>query len=96
MFSDEQFFVDDSDIKDNFPVIDDFWLKYVGTERVVDEAAFAQILEDNNWFPGELQASLARLILEKKIQNLNAIRKRPKNPLHYSERGGERLRVIAS
>lgn len=96
LFSDEQFFVDDSDIKDNFPVIDDFWLKYVGTERVVDEAAFAQILEDNNWFPGELQASLARLILEKKIQNLNAIRKRPKNPLHYSERGGERLRVIAS
>lgn len=96
LFSHEPIFVDDSYIKNNFLVIDDFWLKYIGTERVVDEAAFAQILEDNNWFPGELQASLKRLISQNKIQNLNAAKPRPQKPLHYYERGGERLRLITT
>lgn len=95
LFSDEPSYVDDSDIKNNCSLIDDFWLKYIGTERAVDEAAFAQILEENNWFPGELQASLTRLISLKKIQNLDASKPRPKKPLHYFEPGGERLRVIA-
>lgn len=95
LFSYEPVFVDDSHIKNNFSIIDDFWLEYVGTERVVDEAGFAQILEDNNWFPGELQGSLKRLISQNKIQNLNATKPRPKKPLHYDERGGERLRVVS-
>ena len=94
LFSDEPIFVDDSGLKNNRPIIDKFWLKYIGTERLVDEAGFAQILEDNNWFPGELQASLGRLISMKKIENLNASKHRPKKPLHYDERGGELLRVL--
>ena len=93
LFSEEPTFVDDSSIKNNRSIIDDFWLKYIGAERVVDEAGFAQILEDNNWFPGELQDSLSRLISQRKIQNLNAPKPRPKKPLHYDVPGGERLRT---
>lgn len=95
LFAGEPSFVDDSDIKNNYSVIDDFWLKYIGTERVVDEAAFAKILEDKNWFPGELQASLGRLISQKKIQNVNATKPRPKKPLHYDKLGGEQLRALS-
>jgi three-Cys-motif partner protein len=94
LFSDEPSYVDDSGIKNNFSIIDDFWMNYIGIECAIDEAKFAQILEDNSWFPGELQASLVRLIAQKKIENLDASKPRLKKPLHYWERGGERLRVL--
>lgn len=94
LFSGEPSYVDDNEAKNNCSIIDNFWLEYIGTERAIDEAQFAKILEDNIWFPSELQASLGRLILQKKITNLDAPKARPKKPLHYSERGGERLRRI--
>ncbi|MDP2819127.1 MAG: three-Cys-motif partner protein TcmP [Polaromonas sp.] len=96
LFSSEPSYVDDNEVKNNRSIIDDFWLKYIGTERVIDEVEFAKILEDNIWFPGELQASLGRLILQNRVKNLDASKPRPKKPLHYSERGGERLCVIVS
>ena len=96
LFAEEPSFDDDSSIKINRAVTDDFWLKYIGAQRVVDEAAFARILEDNNWFPGEIQDSLGRLILQEKSVNLNAIKPRPKKPLHYAVPGGERLRITNS
>jgi three-Cys-motif partner protein len=96
MFANEPVFVDDSQAKDNAPLIDAFWLDYIGAERTIDESAFADILEDKNWFEGELQASLKRLISSKKIENLNAPKLRPKRPLHYEERGGERLKRVTA
>jgi three-Cys-motif partner protein len=95
LFADHEPFVDDSALKANEPLVDEFWLSYIGVERSVDEAGFADILEETNWFPGELQASLSRLILHKKIQNLDAPKPRPKRPLHFEAKGGERLRVLS-
>ncbi len=94
LFAGQGAFVDETESRANEPSIDKYWLTYIGTERVIDEAGFADILEETNWFPGELQASLARLVSQNKIQNLDATKTRPKNPLHFKALGGERLRVI--
>jgi three-Cys-motif partner protein len=73
--------------------VDRFWLDYLaGGERRVDEKAFADILEDKDWFPGDLQASLVRLIDSGRVRNLNANRRRPTKPLHYKD--GDRLQRI--
>lgn len=77
--------------------VDYFWTGYLanGVCRVgVNE--FADILESKEWFPGDLQASLARLISSGLIRNLDATGKRPKKPLHFDLRGGERLELINS
>jgi hypothetical protein len=72
--------------------VDAFWLDYLGDEvRGVDEKAFADILEDKDWFPGDLQASLVRLIGAARVANLDAKGRRPKKPLHFETKGGERL-----
>lgn len=74
--------------------VDRFWLNYLkdGVRRVgVKE--FADILEQTDWFPGDLQASLVRLIKAGRMHNLDASGKRPKKPLHF-EKAGERLELI--
>ncbi len=71
--------------------VDQFWLEYLDAgERRVDKWAFADILEDKDWFPGELQASLVRLIDAGRVVNLDASRRRPTKPLHYEN--GDRLK----
>lgn len=68
-------------------VVDQFWLRYLSTDpRVVDEDAFADILEQRGWTPNDLQASLARLIKAGKVSNVNATSLRPKRPLHYEKK----------
>jgi hypothetical protein len=70
--------------------VDAFWLDYIGDGiRRVDEKAFADILEDKDYFPGDLQASLVRLIDAGYVRNLDASRRRPTKPLHYKD--GDRL-----
>ncbi len=72
--------------------VDRYWLDYIATEiRSVDREAFADILEQTDWFPRDLQASLVRLIERGEVKNLDAPRRRPTNPLHYDVKGGERL-----
>lgn len=75
--------------------VDTFWLDYLSkVERKVDQAAFADILEATNWFPLELQASLARLIERGAVINLDAVgKKRTARPLHF-EGSGETLRLV--
>jgi hypothetical protein len=76
--------------------VDDYWRRYLisGPKRV-DTAAFAELLELTNWLPGELQASLARLIKAGQLQNLDGGgKKRPARPLHF-EKSGERLRLTS-
>jgi hypothetical protein len=76
--------------------VDWFWLDYIGDAiRLVDSKAFAAILEDTDWFPGELQASLVRLIEAGEVKNLDAAGHRPKKPLHFDAGSGERLRRTA-
>ncbi len=72
--------------------VDQFWRDYVGEAvRRIDLQAFAGILEDKDWFPGDLQASLLRLIDAGEIANLDATKRRPKKPLHFDVGTGERL-----
>lgn len=68
-------------------VVDQFWLGYLSTKpKVVDENAFADILEQQGWTPYDLQASLARLIQAGKVCNVHATSFRPKHPLHYEKK----------
>lgn len=68
-------------------VVDQFWLGYLSRNpMVVDEDAFADILEHQGWTPNDLQASLARLIKAGKVGNVESTSLRPKRPLHYEKR----------
>lgn len=72
--------------------VDQFWFDYIGTTiRRVDRNAFADILETKDWFPGDLQDSLVRLIAVGDVKNLDAAGRRPKKPLHFDAENGERL-----
>lgn len=77
----------DADEQASPDVVDQFWLKYLSANpKVVDECAFADILEQQGWTPSDLQASLARLIKAGKVSNVNATSLRPKRPLHYEKK----------
>jgi hypothetical protein len=74
--------------------VDAYWHRYLSEGgRVVDTAAFADILEETNWFPADFQASLARLIKSGTLRNIDANgRTRWKRPLHFEK--GERLELV--
>lgn len=94
LFGDEAPFVDNSENKNNEPNIDQYWLNYIKNTRTIQESDFADILEDTNWFPRELQASLGRLIASNKVINLDAKGLRRTRHLHFDVKGGERLKII--
>jgi three-Cys-motif partner protein len=73
--------------------VDQFWLKRLSTgEQEIGSAEFADILENTNWLPGELQSSLVRLMKTGKVENVTAdASRRRKRPLHFEKR--ERLRL---
>ena len=72
--------------------VDRFWIDYLGVGiRSIGEPEFADILEQTDWMPGDLQASLVRLIKAGRIQNLDATTSRPKRPLHFEQT--ERLQL---
>ncbi len=73
--------------------VDRYWLGYLrGEPRSIGEAEFGDILEQTNWFPGDLQSSLVRLIDSGAVKNLDANRRRPKKPLHWEK--PERLMLV--
>jgi three-Cys-motif partner protein len=74
--------------------VDAYWRDYLRAgERRIDTAAFADILESTDWFPGELQASLVRLVKSSELINLDAdASRRRSKPLHF-EKVGERLKL---
>jgi three-Cys-motif partner protein len=73
--------------------VDAFWQRYLGRgERQIDTSAFASILEQTDWFEGDLQSSLVRLIKAGRVVNRTAdASRRYKRPLHHEARGGETL-----
>lgn len=74
--------------------VDRFWLDYLKSGiRRIGRNEFADILEETDWFPRDLQASLVRLIKRGLVSNLDAVGRRPKKPLHF-EKGGERLQLV--
>ncbi len=87
MFSETYDDLADDDEQTSPDVVDQFWLRYLSTNpKVVDEDAFADILEQQGWTPNDLQASLARLIKAGKVSNVNATSHRPTSPLHYKKK----------
>ena len=78
----------------NLIEVEQYWLKYLsgGTKRVGEEE-FANLLEDTDRFPGDFQRGLGNLIDAGKVRNLDAPRKRPKNPPHWKKEG-ERLELM--
>ncbi|AJX94894.1 three-Cys-motif partner protein TcmP [Burkholderia pseudomallei] len=72
--------------------VDHFWCTHLKDgPRAIDTHAFADILEETDWFESDLQASLVRLIATGKVTNLSAdAKRRKKRPLHY-EGQGEKL-----
>jgi hypothetical protein len=72
--------------------VDRFWRDYLrGGDRMINTAAFADILEEKDWFEGDLQASLVRLVKAGKVVNRSAdAKRRYKRPLHH-EGAGETL-----
>lgn len=87
---DTETLVDLTEGRAEYTEVDAYWQDYLAMGvRRVGETEFAGILEETNWFPGDLQGSLVRLIDSGKVTNLDAPKKRPKKPLHWKE--NERL-----
>jgi three-Cys-motif partner protein len=75
--------------------VDLFWQKYLnGGPRRIGRNEFADILEETDWFPGDLQSSLVRLVSAGRVRNLDSIGRRPKKPLHFDTNSGERLELV--
>jgi len=74
-------------------IVDNFWINYLKEgPKTVGVHEFADVLETTNWYPGELQSSLVRLISAGRVENLDAKGKRPKKPLHWDSE--ERLQLV--
>lgn len=87
-------FINDRDGHADEAVVMRYWRDVLagGAVKTVGEEAFADMLEDTNWFPGDFQRALFRLVDAGEIENLDAKGRRPKKPLHW-EGVGERLRL---
>ncbi len=73
--------------------VERYWTHYLSEGvRRVDEEAFANMLEETDWFPGDFQRALKHLIDTGEVRNLDAPRARPKHPLHW-QKNGERLEL---
>ena len=73
--------------------VEKFWLtKLSSSPQRFDSRKFADLLEETDWFPGDLQEALGRLIASGKVINLDARGKRRKHFLHY-DKSGERLQL---
>jgi len=82
-------FVDQTAGRGDEAAIDDYWERYLQAgPRRIGVAEFADILEDTDYFPSDLQSSLLRLIASGRVRNLEAKGKRKKRPLHFEENGG--------
>lgn len=88
-------FINNKDGHADEAVVMQYWREFLasGTVKTVGEEEFANILEATDWFPGDFQIALSRLIEAGEVENLDAKGKRPKKPLHWAG-VGERLRLV--
>ncbi|WP_180129143.1 three-Cys-motif partner protein TcmP [Rhodoferax sp. BLA1] len=92
MFSDEPD-TNTQIVQVNAQDVDSYWFRYLENgSRSIGEEEFADILEQTDWMPGDLQSSLVRLIRSGQLRNLDAVNSRPKRPLHIEN--AERLELI--
>ena len=75
--------------------VDAFWLsKLSSTPKKFDRHDFADLLEETDWFEGDLQEALGRLMDKGKVRNIDAKGKRRRRFLHYEN--GERLQLTGA
>lgn len=73
--------------------VEQYWRAHLSSEpRRFGWSEFADILEETNWFPGDLQRALGNLIDAGTVRNLDAEGKRQSRFLHFDK--GERLQLI--
>jgi three-Cys-motif partner protein len=71
--------------------VEQFWLERLSEHaKRFGETEFADLLEETDWFPGDLQRALGNLITAGKVRNLDMTNPRRTRFLHF-ENGGERL-----
>ncbi len=69
------------------------WLSRLSTkERAFTEEDLADLLEETDCFPGDVQEALGVLIDDGRVENLDAKRARPKNKVNFRKK--ERLRLL--
>jgi three-Cys-motif partner protein len=74
--------------------VERFWLDRLSEEaKRFGEVEFAELLEETDWFPSNLQSALGNLIDAGKVRNLDMTKTRRTRFLHF-ENGGERLQRI--
>lgn len=75
-------------------VVEKYWLDRLTVEpRRLGQAEFADMLEETDWFPGDLQIALGSLMKRGLVRNLDARGRRKSKFLHF-EKAGERLQLI--
>jgi len=69
-----------------------YWLKHLREEAVIfNEAMLADMLEDTDWLVSDFEEAFKQLLMEHKVENLDAgVGKRTAHPVNFKK--GERLR----
>ncbi len=77
--------------------VEQFWFERLSDQPMkFGEAEFADLLEETDWLPGDLQRALGNLIAAGKVCNLDAVGKRKSRFLHFEKKNGERLQLTGS
>ena len=72
--------------------VEEYWIGTLSEQpRRFGYAEFAQMVEDTDWFPGDLQRALGQLIERGVVRNLDAAGKRRKKFVHLDQK--ERLQL---
>ena len=86
--------VRDEDGHASLEEVERYWIEQLSEEpRRFGYAEFADMLEETDWFPGDLQRALGNLIDSGRVHNLDAAKKRRTKFLH-PENKGERLQLV--
>jgi hypothetical protein len=94
MFSNEPFTNNELATLDE-TVVDAYWVRFLTSGmKAIDQTVFADILEEMDWMPSTLQASLLRLIASGQVINLDSTTKRSKKPLYFEK--NERLQLAVA
>jgi three-Cys-motif partner protein len=92
MFSAPQAFKQDEGEME-IAAVKSYWLNVLGpSPKRFGIKELADMLEDTDWFIGDFQKAFSDLEAEGKVRNLDAKRKRTKNPVHFDK--GERLEQV--
>jgi three-Cys-motif partner protein len=89
---DEVLYADEEKV--SVAAVERYWLQCLSPRaKKVGLNEFADMLEETDWFPGDLQRALGNLIAAGKVKNLDARGRRRKNFLHL-DIDGERLQLV--